>query len=152
MSNTEFIGTGNALPRIADAKVLDGRRVAVTWKNGDKQVIDVMPAFLSHRLFIQLRSDDALFQTLAVDEYGDALVWADGAELSAMWLADLAPMTLSNDEFRQAMDDLHMSLDGMALRLGVGRRLIAQYRKDKPIPPAIALATRHLVEHRKKAS
>jgi len=36
-------------------------------------------------------------------------------------------------------------LDGMAARLGVARRLIADYRKDKPIPKVVALATRQLL-------
>jgi hypothetical protein len=49
------------------------------------------------------------------------------------------------------MDDLEMSLDGMAAMLGTARRLIASYRKDKQIPNAIALATRFLVERKKQA-
>jgi len=47
------------------------------------------------------------------------------------------------------MDALQMSLDGMAARLGIARRLVADYRKDKPIPKTVALATRYLLEQRK---
>jgi len=87
-----------------------------------------------------------------MDEFGDAIVWDDGSELSASWIYDLAePDMLSNDEFRSAMDTLHMSLDGMAVRLGVARRLIAEYRKDRPIPRTVSLATRHLVDRMKRA-
>jgi len=86
-----------------------------------------------------------------VDEFGDAVVWNDGSELAATWLYELAePAGLSNDEFRSAMDTLQMSLDGMAVRLGVARRLIAEYRKDRPIPRTVALATRHLVERQQR--
>ena len=46
------------------------------------------------------------------------------------------------------MDRLHLTLDGMAARLGVARRLVADYRKDKPIPKHIALATRYLLERK----
>lgn len=44
-----------------------------------------------------------------------------------------------------AMDKLHLTLDGMAARLGIARRLVADYRKDKPIPKHIALATKYLL-------
>ncbi|MFB9952628.1 hypothetical protein ACFFP0_27600 [Rhizobium puerariae] len=43
-----------------------------------------------------------------------------------------------------------MSLEGMASALEISRRLVADYRKDKPIPRHVALATRYLVEHRGK--
>jgi hypothetical protein len=35
--------------------------------------------------------------------------------------------------------------------LGVSRRLIADYRKNKPIPRLVALATRYLLERRRAA-
>jgi hypothetical protein len=47
---------------------------------------------------------------------------------------------LSKEEFRAPMAQLDASLDEMAHRLGIARRLIAAYRKDKPIQPAVALA------------
>jgi hypothetical protein len=150
--NDERVGPGPRLPRIATAVPLDNRRVRITWKTGETQEIDLSPALLSHRGFVRLRTDDELYRTMRVDEYGDALVWADGVELNADWIKRLAPFSLSNKEFREAMDDLQMSLDGMAVRLGIARRLIAEYRKDRPIPPYIALATRQLVEVEKKAS
>jgi len=79
------------------------------------------------------------------------VVWEDGSELSATWLYELSePAFLTNAEFRSAMDRLHMSLDGMAMRLGIARRLVAEYRKDKPIPRTVALATRHLVDRHRR--
>jgi hypothetical protein len=38
----------------------------------------------------------------------------------------------------------------MAAALEISRRLVADYRKDKPIPRHIALATRYLIEHHVK--
>lgn len=153
MTDIEFVGTGAPLPRIATIQVLDGRSVHVVWQSGEVHTVDINPALLSHRSFVKLRTDDELFLSASVDEYGDSIVWSDGSELSAVWIYDLAePASLSNEEFRSAMDDLHMSLDGMAVRLGVARRLIAEYRKDKPIPRTVALATRHLVDRQKRAS
>lgn len=147
--NDDLIVVGKPLPRIGAAAPLDGREARIAWKNGPTQVIDLMPALASHRLFIRLRTDDALFRTMRVDEYGDALEWDDGAELSAVWIEELAPASLDNEEFRAAMERLNFSLDGMAARLGIARRLVADYRKDKPIPKHIALATRYLLDQRK---
>jgi hypothetical protein len=56
-----------------------------------------------------------------------------------------AEACLSNIEFRAAMDLLQASLDEMAIQLGVARRLIASYRKDKAIPRTVAMAVRHLI-------
>jgi DNA-binding transcriptional regulator YiaG len=153
MGSNEMVGTGVPLPRIEKVSFIAGRRLHVVWTSGETHDVDVTPALLSHRSFVALRSDDALFATAARDEYGDAVVWADGSELSATWLYELAePASLSNDEFRSAMDSLHMSLDGMAVRLGIARRLVADYRKDRPIPRTVALATRHLMERTRPSS
>ena len=65
-------------------------------------------------------------------------------ELSAEWIDRLPRTAMSNDDFRQAMDTMRMTLDGMAVTLGIARRSIAEYRKDKPIPRYLALAVRQL--------
>lgn len=150
--DNDIIAVGTPLPRIASVEALDGRKISVKWRSGKTQVVDLAPVIASKRLFIQLRTDDALFKTLHVNEDGNAIEWADGSELSAVWIEQLAPVVFDNAEFRSAMDELHMSLDGMAAALEVSRRLIADYRKDKPIPRHIALATRYLVEHQSRAA
>jgi hypothetical protein len=140
----DLIVVGRPLPRIAAAAPLDGRRVRLAWRGGTSRVVDLAPVLASHRAFIALRSDDALFATLRVNEDGNALEWADGSELSAEWIERLPPCEMTNAEFRAAMDALEMSLDGMAAALQVSRRLVAAYRKDKPVPRHIAHATRYL--------
>jgi hypothetical protein len=139
------------LPRIESAAALDGRRIMVVWRGGGREIVDVAPALASKRIFIQLRTDDALFHSLRVNEEGNAIEWADGAELTAIWIERLAPSTIGNDEFRLAMDELGFSLNGMAARLGLSRRLIADYRKDKPIPQTVGLAMRYLIDQQRKA-
>ncbi len=142
----EWIEVGRPLPRIARAEALDVRNVQVTWRDDPEPVVvDIAPALANLRVFTRLRTDDELFRQLAVNEDGNALEWPDGAELSAVWIERLLYGDLSNDEFRNAMAALNMSLDGMAAHLGVARRLIAAYRKDKPIPRHVALATRYLL-------
>lgn len=140
------------LPRIEAAEPLGDRLVRVTWQGGGTEDIDVSAALASRRIFIRLRTDDELFRSLRVNEDGNAIEWDDGAELTAIWLQRLAPSALANTEFRAAMDELGYTLDGMAARLGLSRRLIADYRRDKPIPETVGLAVRYLIEHQKKAS
>lgn len=148
---TDDIDTEAPLPRIESASPLDGRKVSVVWQGGGREVVDVTPALASKRIFIRLRTDDEFFRSLRVNEDGNAIEWSDGAELSAIWLERLAPSTIANDEFRRAMDELGFTLDGMAARLGLSRRLIADYRKDKPIPQTVGLAVRYLIDQQKKA-
>ncbi|MEO8882250.1 MAG: hypothetical protein ABI377_02350 [Devosia sp.] len=146
-------GTEKALPRVASVRALQERKIAVVWRDRDQEeVVDIMPALLSRRIFVRLRSDDELFRSVRTNEDGNAVEWDDGAELSAIWIKRLASIDLDNADFRQAMDELNVSLDGMAAQLGIARRLVADYRKDKPIPKTVALAVRYLVEHQRKAS
>ena len=150
MVDNDLITVGSPLPRILSVRPLNGRQALIQWVDGIEQSIDLSPAIMSHRAFIALRTDDNLFSQMAVSETADSIVWPGGAELSAVWIEELAPSALNNAEFRQAMDELSFSLDGMAARLGVARRLVADYRKDKPIPPVVALATRYLMERHRR--
>jgi hypothetical protein len=140
------------LPRIDAAEALEDRKISVVWRDGTSHIVDLRPALESRRIFLRLRSDDELFRTLRVNEDGNAVEWDDGAELTAIWIERLVPTSLKNDEFREAMDRLGFSLDGMASRLGLSRRLIASYRKDKPIPETVGLAVRYLIDKQRKAS
>ncbi|WIJ23653.1 DUF2442 domain-containing protein [Devosia sp. RR2S18] len=148
----DFVEIGGPLPRIRSARFAGEMKVSVEWEGGKVEIVDLRPAIMSHRHFVALRDNPELFASFRVRERGDALMWPDGQELSAVWIEELAPVTMRNDEFRQAMDDLRLSLDGMAARLGIARRVVADYRKDRAIPPSIALATRYLLEHQRRAS
>lgn len=145
----EVIRVGRPLPRIAAVAIDHRRRVYVTWRNGKVATVDLAPVILSHRVFIPLRKDDDLFQTVRVNEDGTALEWDESIELSAEWIERLPPIGMDNAEFRDIMDQLDLTLDGMAAQLDVSRRLIAQFRGVRPIPSNIALAARYLAEHHK---
>lgn len=149
-SQDEWVAVGKPLPRLVAGEAAGARNVRITWEGSDAPVVvDVGPALMSTRTFIPLRTDDELFQALRVNDDRNALVWPNGAELSALWIEELAEGSLGNAQFRAAMDEMQMTLDGMAGYLGVARRLIAAYRKDRPIPKSIALATRYLLERRR---
>lgn len=148
----DVVSAGAPLPRLARAEALDGRKVALTWRNGDTRTVDLAPVLASRRIFIPLRGDDALFRTLRVSEFGDAIEWEGGLDLSAVWLDRLPDAGFTNAAFRDAMAGLGLSLEGMASALGISRRLVAEYRKDKPIPRHIGLATQFLLLRRTDAT
>lgn len=139
------------MPAIKAAEPLNGFQARIEWEDGREEIVDLSPAIFSHRAYVSLRSDPALFASFKVRDRGDALVWPDGRELSADWINELSPRELDNAEFRDAMSQLRLSLDGMAARLGIARRLVADYRKDRPIPKTVALATLYLLEHQRRA-
>lgn len=145
----ELISVGAPIERLAHVEALDGRKVRIRWKSGKTQVVDLEPVLLSRRSFIPLREDDALFQQVQMDEYGTAIEWPGGIDLSALWLSKLPSVEFDNDSFRDAMDELGMTLEGMAAALEISRRQVADYRKAKPIPRSVAFATRYLVEVRR---
>ncbi|MGW6778972.1 DUF2442 domain-containing protein [Brucella pseudogrignonensis] len=143
----DIITVGDKLPRLRSASPLDDRKVRVTFDDGETKIVDLAPALESKRVYLPLRTDDELFRSLHVSEYRNSIEWNDDLDFSAMWLKRLPSVEFSNVDFRNAMEELGMTLDGMAAALEVSRRLIAEYRKDKPIPRHIGLATRYLVEH-----
>jgi hypothetical protein len=145
--NDDVISVGKPLPRIAAVQVIDGRRLAVTWRDGTVKIVDLAPVLLSHRHFIPLRDNDDLFQTVRVNEDGVAIEWDGDIELTAEWIERLPPVGMDNTEFRKIMNDLDLTLEGAAAQLGVSRRQIAAFRGSKPIPSYIALAVRYLAEH-----
>lgn len=145
-TSDEIVRVGGPLPRIRAATPLERRLVRIVWRSGEEKIVDLAPALASRRLYIPLREDDALFRTLRVSEFGDAIEWDGGLDFSAVWLDRLPSHEFDNQAFRQAMDQLGLSLEGMAAQLEISRRLVADYRKDKPIPRHIALATQYLVD------
>ena len=148
-ADDEMVVVGAPLPRIESVEFVDGFQVRIGWKEGKRagqiEVVDLAPALFNHRLFAPLRGDPDLFSRVFVEHWGSALSWPGrDMELSAEWIDRLPRTAMSNDDFRQAMDTMRMTLDGMAVTLGIARRSIAQYRKDKPIPRYLALAVRQL--------
>ncbi|MDB5554475.1 MAG: hypothetical protein JWL86_4459 [Rhizobium sp.] len=146
----EVITVDGELPRIAEAIALDARKIKVTFTTGITKVVDLAPVLESRRFYMPLREDDALFRSFRVSEYRNALEWSDDLDFSAVMLDAMPVAEFSNAEFRQAMEEMDMSLDGMASALEVSRRLVADYRKDKPIPKHIGFATRYLWERENK--
>jgi Protein of unknown function (DUF2442) len=148
LTSDDIITAGAQLPVLVEAYPGKDRQVHLVWKSGEERTVDLAPILESRRIYIPLRTDDELFRTLKVSEYGDAIEWGDEIDLLAVWLGKLPSILFSNVDFIKAMEQLGMTLDGMALALDISRRLVADYRKDKPIPRHIAFATRYLMDQR----
>ena len=89
--NDDIIKVGERLPRIMSAKPLTGRTIEIMWEGGIVKIVDLKPALASRRLYIPLRDDDALFNTLSVSEYGDAIEWATDSTFPQSGLISLRP-------------------------------------------------------------
>lgn len=143
--NDEILSVGDPLPRISAAFPQSGRKVKVVWADGSVKVVDLAGELASRRIFMPLRDDDKLFQTLKVSEFGNAIEWnGEDLEFSALWLERLPEADFTNAEFREAMEALRRTNEGMAAELGISRSLVAEYKKNRPIPRHIALATRYM--------
>ncbi len=96
---------------------LDGRKLRVTFEDGRTKVVDLTAALESRRIYKRLREDDALFRSFRISDFRNALEWSDDLDFSALWLDALPSVEFSNADFRAAMDELGMTLDGMAAAL-----------------------------------
>jgi hypothetical protein len=134
--------------RLRSASVVEGRHIRVLWEGGASEVKDISPALANNRSFVRLRKDDALFRTARVKADGSGVKWADGSEISAVSLLELPQTLMDNREFCNIMSDLNLSVEGLSALLGLSRRVIADYRRDKSIPKHVALSLRYLVERR----
>ena len=74
-NDDEFVSVGSEMPRIAHAMVAEGRTLIVTWTTGERVMIDITPIIANHPAFQQLRTDDAYFQKMNIDELGWAVLW-----------------------------------------------------------------------------
>jgi hypothetical protein len=68
---------------------LPGFGLEILWMEGGTDIVDAFPALESRRVFDQVKSSERMFSACEVGEHGTCVVWPDGAELSAAWIARL---------------------------------------------------------------
>jgi len=146
MSATDGISAGPPMPRIGAVRAVSPRSVEVEWtagpREGRREVVDLSPDIQAYRLYRPLRSDPTLFETVHVAEGGAAIAWGadDAIDMPATSIERLASEAMTNEEFAAFLARNRLSLDAAAAQLGISRRLVAYYAKDRPIPRHIALA------------
>jgi DNA-binding transcriptional regulator YiaG len=95
---------------------------------------------------------ERLFQTAKASSDGLSVVWEDGSEIGLSWLQDLALAQMTNQEFRSALGKLGLTVEEGAAHLGVSKRSVAGYRRDREIPRSVALAVRFMLERRARVA
>ncbi|MGU3536257.1 DUF2442 domain-containing protein [Methylobacterium sp. A54F] len=151
MSDADMLHGREDYPTLASVEVgHDPFSVVVTWEDGPRagrrDLIDLAPVILTYRVFVPLRDDRALFATVRVAEFGEALEWGEGDEISvaSKTLARLAEEAMTNADFAAFLKRHALTRDAAAGQLGIARRLVSYYAKDRKIPRSIALACKYL--------
>ena len=151
MSATDTITVGRALPKLLSAEPANGPfSVSVTWAAGERMgrtdIVDLAPMIFTFKVFRPLRDDPALFRTVSVGEWGATLVWAgnDDLEIGAESVEEMAEEVMSNADFAAFLTRNSLTRDAAAAQLGIARRLVSYYAKNREIPRHIALACRYL--------
>ena len=77
-------------PSIRAVRADKERRLIVTWKGGAESVVDVGRHLADYAIFAPLRSDDDLFASVEVGEWGWCARWSDEMEIASDTLHRLA--------------------------------------------------------------
>ncbi len=85
----DIISVGRPLPRLASVDVVTVHTIRIRFTSGVTRLVDLGPVLRSRAVFKTIHDDEQLFRQVAVNADGNALEWPDGAELSAVWLAEL---------------------------------------------------------------
>jgi len=139
------IEVGAPLPKVAAVAPVEGLAVSITWSDGRSEVIDLSPSLLAYKVFKPLRTDRALFERVAVEEFGSGIYWPGEMDLGSYTLERLAESQrpMSAADFRGWLDRHGFTLDAGAAVLGLSRRQVAYYTSgEKPVDRTVALACR----------
>jgi hypothetical protein len=152
MSETDtMIAVGDPLPRLASVEPANGpTSVRLVWASGPRQgeatVVDLAPMIYRFKVFRPLRDDPALFRSVRLGEWGASIVWGDNDDLDigADALDELACEQMTPADFNAFMKRHGFSYDVTAAVLGISRRLVAYYAKEREIPRTVALACKYI--------
>lgn len=151
MSADDIVIVGRPLPKLASvAPAGGGFDVMVTWAAGDRagqtDKVDLAPVIFTYKVFRPLRDGAIPFGSVRLGAWGGSIVWEGDADLDigAETIEDLAAASMTNEEFAAFLRRNNLTLDAAAAQLGIARRRVAYFAKDREIPRYIALACRQL--------
>jgi len=137
-------------PRISKAKPLPGRRLAITWKSGGKDLVDLGGVIAEVEALASI-ADAELFRTVRVCAYGRGVEWDDGTDYSADSLDELAREQrhqFTGADFKAWQDSLDLTINEAAALLEVDPSTVKNYRAaKKPLKRIVRLACSALNEH-----
>jgi hypothetical protein len=141
--------TREVLPRIAAVSAYGRSGLRLAWKGaraGTATTLEVGKLMTTKRLKAALAP--GTFARVEIADWGSAVTWPNGAELSALvlWLAALdAAGRADVREFVAWRLDAGLTLDQAAEALDLSRRTVANYSDGRhPVPRTVLLAIRHL--------
>lgn len=148
MSVTETIDTGQALPRLASVRPIDGAHglIRVTWAEGPRagrtETVDLSPLVDTHKFYAQLRGRSKLFDSVHLINGGNAIAWGDNdsIDMAASSIQRLAEETMTADDFRQFLARNRISQEAAAAYLGRSKRMLAYYLEQGVLPRLVTLA------------
>lgn len=145
----DMISVGDPLPTIASvAKATGPFDLVIVWASGSRKgqtdVLDAAAQIQTFKVYRPLREDSELFARVAVSDDGTAVVWPGSAdlEISADALEELVEQQMTNEAFAAFINRQGWTLDAASAQLGISRRLVAYYMKEREIPRLVALACR----------
>src|SRR5271163_627515 len=150
MSAIDRVSVGEPMPNIESVSARAPCSLEVFWRSGRRQgtssLVDLAPLLFSKKIFAPLRDDESLFRTVHVVEAGAAIAWGDGSaiDVAATTIESLADETMTPADFAEFLRRNGLSFDSAAAQLGISRRLVAYYAKEREIPRYIALACAYL--------
>lgn len=135
------------IPRIAGVAVDGPTTLAVSWKTGGSDRIDLAGWLAKASAVMAPLRDPDVFRRAAVGEYGADVTWDDGEgdlAIDAFHLERLAELQrpFGSDRFKAAQERLGLSNAELARVLGLGLTAIAAYRSGAqavPVPVAISM-------------
>lgn len=153
MNETDMVVVGDPLPTIASVEKGNGPfDIVVTWASGaragETDVIDVAPQVFTFKVYRPLRDDPESFARVEVGPGRRTIVWPGNPdlEIGADVLQELAEQVMTSSDFADFIKARGWTLDATAAQLGISRRLVAYYAKEREVPRYIALACHALMQ------
>ncbi|MCJ2012580.1 hypothetical protein [Methylobacterium sp. J-076] len=150
-TDTDIVTIGRPLPKLAG--VAPGPRrftVVARWAEGGRagrtDLVDLAPVIFTFKVFRPLRDGTVPFADLRLGDWGASVVWPghDDLDIGAETIEDMAEAAMTNADFSVFLKRNNLTLDAAAAHLGIARRLVAYYAKEREIPRFVALACKEL--------
>ena len=128
-----------ALPRIKKIRAIPNHQLAITWKDGGTDSVDMEGTLSDFEPFKPLQ-DEELFSEVEIVAHGRGVAWPNGLDFSADSLEFLAKQqaeTFTGEDFKDWQAVLNLSNSEAADLLDVDIGTVKNYRKRKMALPRI---------------
>jgi hypothetical protein len=130
----ERVSVVSGTPNIRVVRADKDRCIVITWSGGAESVVELSRHLAEYTVFAPLMSEDDLFRTVQVGEWGWCVHWSDDMEVSAdtLWRLALEQGAAWLREWRTAH---RMTQTEAARALGVSPRMWRYYEAGSHLLP-----------------